>query len=802
MASTTDNDQQGQIDNNYNDGFNSNKSAYYNSRLNEQEKGVASPATDSDVSNSEKSSGWTVNIEDSKKQKKTEVKSSKKKIAIGGGVAATIAAVIFTMIFSASTLLVNMGEQIKNKIAGSTASVMAVKKDFLYRHKLANNMTSGSCSIITIRCKFKTMSDRQIKKLEKAGIKVNSDGSNFVGRKKVTSFEFEGRTITASNLSSELKKADFSSAMNKGMNPRFHAFASTAATKTFSKLGITKSKNLQPHSESKNMRASLREAVSGRTAAIEVSDLQPAGVDKEGNQLYKDPKNPDKILSKAEADKALASADVNYKDALSAKKAALEAGTGTAGKVVASSIKGTLLVGTGLVDSACTGYMIIRTASFAAKYLGALQMIRYSQVFLNTADAIKAGDATPEEVTYLNNILMSKNSQGKTAMDSRGWNYAMYGDVTPIPNLGKGADMNNLDKTSTDAVLASEVTNYVNGQITAKNTMADITRLVDGGGGTTEAADKACGFVKSAMGQTLIIGVGVAALAGCVLTTIFGVGAACLTGNTAISAGISVTLAVTMAILSPWLISLATDSILTGDENGNEAGNAIISGAGALNAQVGVASGLSYMTPESATEFAVVRQEKDNDFAMIDRYDNSPFNVSNPNTFAGLFATSIYSAMGKYNNTSVLANTVSSLSSILKLPSSLLSQNVKASTYADAGVCPDPDYTDWATDINCNPIVGQDNETLYADIDTVMDYMENSHIDPVTGNAKSDSYKNYLQYCVDRKSAIGSFEEGENPGSANTGKICGNKLSGDEKKMYSMFRAYQSLLVTNEGLDG
>jgi len=118
-------------------------------------------------------------------------------------------------------------------------------------------------------------------------------------------------------------------------------------------------------------------------------------------------------------------------------------------------------------------------------------------------------------------------------------------------------------------------------------------------------------------------------------------------------------------------------------------------------------------------------------------------------------------------------------------------------------VCQDYDYKDYATDINCNPIVSLSNETLSISIDDMLDYMiDNSHIDEISGAAKSGDYKDYIKYCSNRETPIGSFPEGEFSNDLTTGKVCSDDYRGDNAEMYRMFRAYISSSIALEGLSG
>lgn len=720
----------------------------------------------------------------------------------------------FGGLFSGSGLLFNINALLKENIMDSVPAVFNVRGKQLLNYKLSKT-TAGTCgSVITIRCRLQTMSDKQIAILEKENIHVETDGKNFFGRKKATALIFDNKRITADNLRGELKtNPKFIKAYNRAINWRLHAFSSSSALKWYGRTGLTRDKPLVSSTDEEKMKSSLREAVAGRTpSTIKASGLFPTDdVDEDGNKIYKDAGGV--AYSGTALDDKIAGSNADLARLLGEKKRLAE--SGSFGKVAGSTVKGALLVGTGAFDNACTGWSIIRAAGFAAKYMGAVQLMRYANTYLATGDAAMAGDATMEEMQFLGNILTSENSAGISGTDSRGGKYLFHGDVTPIPQYDNVSVENGTvsaggnavtsdyvltDESANQTALNTEVTNYVNGQITNEGAMAQLASAAGQGGATTDVVDASCGFIKSGWGQAIVIGGGVVALLGCIAVNVVPVlgqvaSGGCFTANTAVQMGISATIAVTVAMLTPYLISLATDTLITGDENGNQAMNALVSGAGAMSAQLGLASGLGILSKKTALQFNRVRAEANTEFSNADRLAYSPFDASNTHTFMG----QIVSTLIPY--TSTVRSASSGLASTFGIISSSLASllpNSYAKSMGDANVCPDPDLTDSATDINCNPLVGQSDATLNIDIDTAMDYMENSQMDPVTGEAIPDSdYAKLIKNCNERTTAIGAIDidGGEMPTAENTGEIC----SDGSSTSYDTIRAYETMIGANEG---
>src|SRR5690606_23504454 len=87
--------------------------------------------------------------------------------------------------------------------------------------------TSGFCtSKVTIRCKLTSLNDKQVQNLEKAGIKVVTDGDTTItGRIKPTALEFNGKTLTGANLAREMRAdRQLGTALNRGYNPKMGGF--------------------------------------------------------------------------------------------------------------------------------------------------------------------------------------------------------------------------------------------------------------------------------------------------------------------------------------------------------------------------------------------------------------------------------------------------------------------------------------------------------------------------------------------------------------------------------------------------
>lgn len=778
--------------------------------------------------------GWTNNVgqEQGGKKGKFDIKGFMKKkgpmgliitLLLGGGGG-------FSLLFSPGMLIVDLKEKMNDKFNDQLAA-MDVRSTALIKKKFGRT-TSGLCgSKITIRCKYNTMSKRQFKKLEKAiiaeGGKINTDGKTLIkGRAKIESIEFGGKTIRAADFANEVRtNPAFRSAMMKGYNPKLAGFADSLFGKIATKLGINKQKNIganegkdnasaEPGAEEKTeeqkMKEELVDAASGEAAAEAKANAVKTEEECDGGDgctdgkrtVYKD--EDGNTISQEEYDRRV-SASSALTEELEARRSLSDVGK----KATKATLKGALTstaLGLGAVDSACTGYTLIRTVGFAAKYLGMLQLLRYAHVFMNTADSIKAGDATPKQVEFVGNILTSQNVIGQSATDSYGYKYAAYGDVMTMPRSDNieaesvGENNNNIQLSEEDKqkiLVNDETTKYINGQLVSDNILSKVIGLIGESGATSEI-DDFCGFVKSGWGQTILIGT---AVVGAVVA--FFSGGASLGWGAAAQVAVSVAISVAIAMLTPKLVDMAAGRLIDGNENGNQAGNAITSGMGGYNSQTSQGRGLPAQKPADAVAYAQLTKETIAQYDAVDRLNANPLDATNPHTFMGTFVSNLIPYASKISGS--ITTNISAISQFTTSSfASLLPNASAADEAAQYKVCEDRDYKelDLAVDPFCNIRYGLTSDVLAIDPDTVLDYMlEHDYVDEETGQPKEsdNDYAEYIKNCMERSVSIGGFVSEED---TNKGEECiQNHHSGDEEKKYDMFRLFYIDQSIDEGME-
>ena len=738
-----------------------------------------------------------------------------------------------------------MLQQLKETMLGKfndQVVAMDLRTRVVLKNKLSKQ-TKGICTtVVSFRCKMAGVSDRQLKNLEKIGGKATVEkvykipGTNRNFTTKISSIELNGTVLTAENIN-KVARTDpaVASALARWYNPRLYAFNDKIAAKFHQKYGVTRSKTVTGETDEER-RAQLARSVSGQAAA-EIK----AGVQQGEENCDKGPDcNGGKRKTYTDATGARVSAEEGQKaisgaQELQVKTDAAKIESETQSKIAKNTAKSFLLssaFGLGAIDSACGGYMIIRQVGTVVKTSQAIQLMNYSNEFMKEPDIVRAQDATANGVNFFSNILTTPNDFGDSFSDSYGYRYAAYGDVSSMDstaNMGKLASTNNggtiqLDETQADkAVAQSEVTKYINGQIISQNVMATLLSIVakaQNANATTQAADKACGFLTGKAGQALVLGVG-----------ILGIFAAIGSGGSTLAVGLAQSVATSyifgraIGVLIPKIAALAKGEVITTFENGNEAGNAITSGQGVRNDLDARSRAVPALKKDDAVQYNQQRAQTEAYFAMIDRYNKSPFDTSSKNTWLGnvVFNLTPYtSKLSSFKHFSLPANLEAIAGLAAHSFGSLIPSTNAAAISEQFEVCGDADYIemDLAADPFCNIRHGLTPTMLAIDTDEAVEYMvDNGYIDPETGeptNAKIDDtgafsakqylfggypnpYAGWIENCVERNVPINADNGSDN----NRGKECiaNNESDPAKLKMLDTFSVFYIDKSIQDGMD-
>lgn len=655
------------------------------------------------------------------------------------------ACVSLPILFSPGILIVQFKEVMTTKFNNQFAS-MDIRSTKLLVSKM--NTTKGVCtSVVTIKCKYSSMTDKQIKNFEKAGITVVIDpeeSKGLTGRSKVKGFTFKDKTILANGLGTEIvKNPEFRSALHKGYNPKYAGFADKVWSSVTKKLKLSKTKSDIEGKTDEERLKKIQEETKGTAKNTKASTV----IDKNANDPKTGKPYTDEAFKLAQAEAAAADKAANAisDEASNITKSGVKSSTGVINSVESAATKGVSKIAgvlgiNGFAQSACTAYGAFQALGVAAKTIRAAQLAAYAMIFLNVADQIKAGTATPEDVAYLGTILttelITNKVKSKSATDSFGYKYAAYGDTGKM-------------STSASQYLAG-------GGLTGE--LIGLSGMIDSA--TKGTPKKTCKIVNSPLAT------GASLVGGIAMMLIPGVDVA-FTVKDAAQAAFAIVVGLAEPTLAAMLADVVAGVVIDKTTVGESSGDAIISGASKLMSDLAGAGGNSILTPTQAVEYSDFTKKTASLYAEEDRLAYGPLDISNSNTFLGNIVSQITPYASKMSSLSGIFSSVASLST--NSLAFATSQTTKAVTAADYEICQDFDYSDLngdgnkndriATDPYCNIIYGIPPSYLNIDPIVVSDAL-GDQIDQATGDPKAGSeYATFTTDCINRDRPPGDSGE-------------------------------------------
>jgi len=629
-------------------------------------------------------------------------------------------------LMSPGLLIVQMKEVMVNKFNTQLTS-MELRSNKIINNKI-NGATSGVCSsVVTIACKYSSVSDKQIKAFRDAGIEVEGN-KTLGGRTKPTNFKFNGEDISPSEFNS-LRNSNpaFNRAVRNAYNPKYAGFADEIWSKFAAKIGIKKTPGVSGETDTERAQ-SLDEEVKSGTTETTSTHVTTNDIDPETDKPY----TPEKVAQINDAaDKFAAEAGAGIKageSALSEVEPSISAG--------AKSL-GNFFKVTGVADNACQAYGAVQTLGFAAKTVRAVQLARYAMAFLNIADQIKAGTAKPGDVAYFGGILTSiaydaksavKNSRG-AATDSFGYKFAAYGDV--------GVPDNFVAQFMAGGGLTGDL-------IRVTSAIKSVLQPV---GGIASCKTLANPWVQTG---SIIAGIGLMLIPGGQVA--FGAKEA---GQLALQVSYSVAMLVLPQLLKDIVAGTVTKGIV-----GADSGNGFTSGAGSLMGGLANEGGNAAMTKPDAMAYNDAQTQVVASYNRDDASKLSPFDATNSNTFLGSIVSSL---IPYYSRLNTVGGTISSIGSLVSSSfASIFPKSSAASTtqYQESlDSCQDYDYQSLgiATDPFCNVIYGIPPRYLNKDPMTVLsDLTTKNQVDATTGNPVPGSdYEAFISKCIGRSTPLG-----------------------------------------------
>lgn len=618
------------------------------------------------------------------------------------------------------------GANVESVLDGRTNDIWVKKMNTSSKTLGINNLCAKG---ISVGCRFSGMSDKEISKLteraKKAGVDIEvtkSGKKNILGKNSISEVAVDGKTMSAKEFASEIRKTNSPTrkAMQSMMKSRFSVWTGAKINSLMSKLGISKAKSVSTAGSVDEAKEKIKQNQQGTEIdtkeRLAISDDESDEKTKQENEANKkNNQTADEIASGKQK-------SGNFGDRIrtNALKNLSSNAQKTVTNIASSAAKGILI--TGYVDTACTVVNTISAIGYMAKAVGALQLIRFAMTISNTADAIKAGEATNEAIQAIGETLTSVSElDGLTAFDSYGWNwiaYGLLGDPTDTAEFKVGGG------------LPSDMTSFAN----------KAKELAAGG--------ELCNFIQNPgvrVGSALI-GIVAAVFSGGTVT------AAQIGASVSIAAGLSVIQSFSM----PLIADMVAGEFVNDTTIGNSAGNAYVSGLGALYAQNNNATGLSVLTVDQAVEFntsvkatylAQVKEESVN--------ESGQFDATNPNSFLGSLTTQLASTI----NSRSAADASSKLIALVTNPTAKTASASNDDPAAQYKVCTDDEYTQLniATDPFCNPVYGLPSATLSDEKmnpDTIIEFMyNNKYIDD--NGSPIGKYSEFVSQCIENINPYG-----------------------------------------------
>ena len=728
--------------------------------------------------------------------------------ATTGGVIGGVGALIFAGTFNMVSLMSNhITEMVTEKL--NSASISMNKRSV----KVMKLKVKGANCTAGIVCRMSRVTNRNIKNLREAGFKVElEDGDGLFGRKKIKSLTYTkaGQEITINNKSSDIKNVltknpEVREAFKRGYNGRFASFLDKKWQKLKGWFSFKKWR--------KNNKGKTEEEIDEdmkKTANDHSKEEDADGKSRKGDPDPEDGKveKGDKGTS-AVKDKLKSNSDKLKKGFKNAREKTLAAAKAVEG--VGETLNGPL----NAIDKICGVYALVTMGWSVAKVAKLEVFAQFGLSFLSMSSKIRSGDATQEEVTAQGNSLMGiankkdseekkdseqsdsntsrlkeafaffadsaeENSPGKSATDSQGWRAVAYGDR--VSKLDDSAKDYQVGITGALAKIMDTFTSGTLGWVVRKGCkVATLTSAVVGAA-VIAAQIAAC---AASWGVTCTAGSIIKAIA----------------WSAAVMAVVTIAMNVlqdkVMNDISLYVAQGLTGTILNDSTKGENFGNAIMSGSGALMAKNTMAGSGGVLTKSQAVAFYHETERQIAENAEEIRKTRSPFDPNTRHTFLG----SIVSNMLPYSKQ------ISSISGFLPSIIGGAQRSFAAITpgahaandanfIANMDTCEDKSIKDTgaATDIFCNVYTGIDMKIADKDTDQVIDELKsNGDLTEKDSSGDTDDMlstvemgpelKKYDKYCFNRKKPIGTSEDDDDD---NFGAIC-NSDKNPKANMYALF---------------
>lgn len=646
-------------------------------------------------------------------------------------------------------------------------------------------------------CRLVTVSDRMVKRMKAAGIKVETKKHEKSGRHHMISFTVrdslrrEYKITSAASLRQHMRQYPFRAAFNKAYDAARTPFLTT----NFKTLLGTRFKiSKGPGLDGKNKKD------------FDKSFLQRMGLG--GEPADGDPEKRKK----------------NHED--------------RKGKIAQHITLGRLekIQDTGdALAIVCLSYHSLKSVIALAKLTQIASLVRFASVFLTEFDRAIAGESNPEVVRYIGDRLTYSEKNEKTPdnkpnrfynttfADSEGIRMLLHGDIVNISDdakkfsVGSGEEMKKLREPISE--IESKIGSVGNWDL--------VSSVVEKFTGRPDLKGRK-------LGQTLITEVcrkiTAAASYGDIIDNIrctarltqlfswsggaapFIAGAACVVIKAAIAKGLEKLLEELFKMIAEYLAKMPLDD----ETKGIDLGNGLAAGAGLLLQNSAFQNGLVPAKPGQFKEYVSASAQEYNDYIAARKHEalTSPLDTTNQHSFLGSLAMQFHTnklSQRSFNPVTAVSKALTTLPMAARALQTASPQSMAASGVFNRieafdereAKCEDPTLAEeFSGDPFCVPYSYMKTPGLNVDPEELLKYMvDNKFIDPETGEIlsvkeesqmndeekeahkkKSDEektkekrnpaiLKKFNKFCVSRTLPPGEFDAGGSEDGSITGPI-------------------------------
>ena len=718
-------------------------------------------------------------------------------------------------------------QEIITEKRNSPASSMEMRTDKVFKAKVKGiNCKTG------FFCRLSKASDRNIKNLEKAGFKVEvKEGSNLFGKKTIISLTHKETGEVINNNTKDLKrimrtKPELRASIKQGFSGRFASFLDKIWDKIKNLFNLTKVRADNKGKDEQQLQEEANETANSQSKDTQkkpssITETDTDEVDENGNKK----KNK---TDRSQTDQGSELAEKEIKD-LGKEQKGKKASSKFNSKGFSSKLN-KALNGIGAAAVVCGLYTFGNIIYTALKSTKLQILIQFSLTFLSFASKIKAGHATPQEASMVGNSLMDIASTGGNGYDKdKDNNKEDKKESTLFRALKYLAD----SSTKKDSVAATDSQGYkamaYGDQIQSLNESAEpfsvgvIKDFIGGflkviyGDGIKIFDIPLSTILKSFCAIVTSVAVGLAVTAATIAATCIGTAGLGCVVTVIIKVLLSAALGIAAGKMASYFLGDLIDkwvgqaaSALVGDlvnktTIGEDYGNAVMSGAGAVMAKNTLAGGGNILNASEATEFAMENEKIIAEHAEDERRFRSPFDPTTRHTFLGSIVSSIIPYNRQLATVGGFIPAIMSTAgrSINNIVPTARAASESASIAANSKVCTDTTITKTgATDIFCNVYTGINVELKDKNSDEVIKWLEdNNYLDSqkkadkddfnayITNNKKGERFKKYIKWCYDRKVPIGMDADEDEPkyedGKWEKGRGCNTEE--EDKKYFALF---------------